>query len=182
MDHSHNFAQCSDCRLQASTIIRHHPTVEQVREQFDAITDGLRTNSDGQLFALIHQYDHHPSLVEAYHKWHSIISDGAINLNGINSHLHQQLPNEKQIKDATIAKMCRRIHQPNASLSTLVKSWAWTVCWNASKTSRRRNTPTVCSLLAGRNTMPFWITSCPHTVTVVALLISELGSWHPLLL
>ena len=138
MDHSPDFAQCSDCRLQASTIIRHHPTVEQVREQFDAITDGLRTNSDGQLFAVIHQYDHHPSLVEAYHKWHSIISDGAINLNGINSHSHQQLPNEKQIKDATIAKMCRRIHQPNASLSTLVKSWAWTVRWNASKTSRRR--------------------------------------------
>ena len=82
-------------------LIRHHPTVEQVVEQFDAITGGLR-NSDGQLFALIHQYDRHPSLVEAYHKRHNIILDSAINLKGTDPHSHQQLPNEKQIKDVPI--------------------------------------------------------------------------------
>ena len=53
------------------SLIRHNPRPQHVKERFDISTGGIY-NADGQLYALIHQYDRHPSLAEAYLKRHDI--------------------------------------------------------------------------------------------------------------
>lgn len=43
------------------SLIRHHPSPEQLKELFDPVTGGMY-NSDGRPYAVIHQFDRHPTL------------------------------------------------------------------------------------------------------------------------
>jgi len=67
----HNILLDSQIVYSESALIRHCPSDEQLKEKFDKVTGGMY-NDNGQLFAIIHQYDRHPTLSEPYNRRHDI--------------------------------------------------------------------------------------------------------------
>ena len=84
------------------SLIRHNPSPnrEDYEGEIDQTTGGI-FNNDGRLYALVHQYDRCPSLIEPYHKRHDISNESEEFKHSVGVKVTQPSQADKKMEVAT---------------------------------------------------------------------------------